>query len=393
MTSDFLIVGGGIVGLATAHALQERFPGKSVVILEKERALAAHQTGRNSGVIHAGIYYKPGSFKAQFCKAGNASMRAFCREHGVPFQSCGKVIVATEAAELPGLQKLYERGIENGLEVRRLDAAQMRELEPHMAGIAALHVPSTGIVDYRQVVAKLAELVRARGGEIRFGARVRKVRGGTVETTAGDFTGRLLINCAGLHSDRLARTAGADVAARIVPFRGEYYELKPEKRHLVRGLIYPVPDPLFPFLGVHCTKMMDGSVHLGPNAVLAFAREGYHKTTVNVRDLGETLTYPGFWKLAGRHWRAGLQEMVRSYSRAAFVRSLQRLVPAISEDDVVPSEAGVRAQALRPDGTLEDDFLIVRGASAIHVCNAPSPAATASLEIGKTIASMAGAAA
>lgn len=393
MTSDFLIVGGGIVGLATAHALQERFPGKSVVILEKEQALAAHQTGRNSGVIHAGIYYKPGSFKAQFCKAGNGSMRAFCREHGVPFQSCGKVIVATEAAELPGLRKLYERGIENGLEVRRLDAVQMREVEPHMAGIAALHVPSTGIVDYRQVVAKLAELVRARGGEIRFGARVRKVRGGTVETTVGDFTGRLLINCAGLHSDRLARIAGADVAARIVPFRGEYYELKPDKRHLVRGLIYPVPDPLFPFLGVHCTKMMDGSVHLGPNAVLAFAREGYHKTTVNVRDLGETLTFPGFWKLAGRHWRAGLQEMVRSYSRAAFVRSLQRLVPAITEDDVVPSAAGVRAQALRPDGTLEDDFLIVRGASAIHVCNAPSPAATASLEIGKTIASMAGAAA
>lgn len=393
MTPDFLIVGGGIVGLATAHALQLRFPGKHVVILEKEGTLAAHQTGRNSGVIHAGIYYKPGSFKAQFCKAGNASLRAFCREHGVPFRSCGKVIVATEAAELPGLQKLYERGIENGLEVRRLDAAQMRELEPHMAGIAALHVPSTGIVDYRQVVAKLAELVRARGGEIRFGARVRKVRGATVETTAGDFTGRLLVNCAGLHSDRLARTAGADVAARIVPFRGEYYELKPEKRHLVRGLIYPVPDPLFPFLGVHCTKMMDGSVHLGPNAVLAFAREGYHKTTVNVRDLGETLTYPGFWRLAGRHWRAGLQEMVRSYSRAAFVRSLQRLVPAITEDDVVPSEAGVRAQALRPDGTLEDDFLIVRGVNAIHVCNAPSPAATASLEIGKTIASMAGAAA
>lgn len=393
MTSDFLVVGGGIVGLATAYALQERHPGRSVVILEKERALGAHQTGRNSGVIHAGIYYKPGSFKAQFCKAGNASMRAFCREHGVPFLACGKVIVATEAAELPGLQRLYDRGIENGLEVRRLDLPRMREVEPYMAGVAALHVPSTGIVDYRQVVAKLADLVRSRGGEIRFGTRVSKVRGGTAETNAGDFTGRLLINCAGLHSDRLARTAGADVSARIVPFRGEYYELKPEKRHLVRGLIYPVPDPLFPFLGVHCTKMMDGSVHLGPNAVLAFAREGYRKTTVNVRDLGETLVYPGFWKLAARHWRAGFQEMVRSYSRAAFVRSLQRLVPAITEDDVVPSQAGVRAQALRPDGTLEDDFLIVRGANAIHVCNAPSPAATASLEIGKTIASMAGAAA
>ena len=385
---DVLIAGGGIVGLAAADAVQRRFPGASVLVLEKEDALATHQTGRNSGVIHAGIYYKPGSAKARFCKAGNESMHAFCAEHGIAVERCGKIIVATDQAELPELEKLHARGLENGLDLRRLDQAQMREREPHMAWIAALFVASTSIVDYRQVALKLAELVRSRGGEIRCGTKVLDVRPGFVETTAGTFEVRQFINCAGLHSDRLARSAGAKLASHIVPFRGEYYQLVPEKAHLVSGLIYPVPNPLFPFLGVHCTRMIDGSVHLGPNAVLAFAREGYRKTTINLRDLADTVTFGGFWKLVARHWRDGMQEAVRSVSRAAFVRSLQRLVPEITESDVVPCTAGVRAQALRPDGTLEDDFLIVRSPGAIHVCNAPSPAATASLEIGKHIAAM-----
>jgi L-2-hydroxyglutarate oxidase len=386
VNADVLIIGGGIVGLATAHAVQLRFPGKRVRLLEKEERLALHQTGRNSGVIHSGIYYKPGSFKAQFCKAGNKSLQAFCAEHDVPFEMCGKMIVATSQTELPQLEMLYQRGIKNGLDVRRLTIDQMREVEPYVAGVAALWVPSTGIVDYRQVARKLADLVEARGGEIQCGARVLRVGVDRVETTAGDFEAVQVINCAGLHSDRLARNAGAELSVRIVPFRGEYFQLKPQKVALVRGLIYPVPNPLFPFLGVHCTRMMDGSVHLGPNAVLAFAREGYHKTSINLRDLGETLAFPGFWRLAAKHWRDGLQELLRSWSRAAFVRSLQYLVPAITEDDVVPCAAGVRAQALRPDGTLEEDFLIIQQPGVIHVCNAPSPAATASLEIGKSVA-------
>ena len=386
MTVDITIVGAGIVGLATAHSVQQRFPDKRVLVLEKESRPGLHQTGRNSGVIHSGIYYKPGSFKARFCKAGNASMQAFCLEHDIPFEMCGKVIVASEQRDLAQLDKLYLRGVENGLVVRRLAADEMREIEPHIAGLAGLYVPSTGIVDYKLVLERLASLIRARGGEIRCDTRVLSVNGRVVETTSGPFETGTLINCAGLYSDRLARSAGADVDARIVPFRGEYYQLKPDKAALVKGLIYPVPNPDFPFLGVHCTRMMDGSVHLGPNAVLAFSREGYHKSTVSFRDLAETLTFPGFWKLAARHWRDGAREMVRSYSRAAFVRSLQRLVPEITEDDVIPSDAGVRAQALRPDGTLEDDFLIVQHAGAIHVCNAPSPAATAALEIGRTVA-------
>lgn len=388
MNPDIVVIGAGIVGLATAHAILDRFPERRVLVLEKEPRIGLHQTGRNSGVIHSGIYYKPGSFKARFCRAGNASMRAFCTEHEIPFELCGKVIVATGARELAQLDVLHKRGVENGIEVRRLSAPEMREIEPHVAGIAGLHVRSTGIVDYKAVLAKLATLVIARGGEIRLDTRVLRVRDRVVETTSGDFACTTLINCAGLYSDRLARASGADVEAHIIPFRGEYYQLKPGKESLVRGLVYPVPNPSFPFLGVHCTRMMDGSVHLGPNAVLAFSRQGYHKTTVNLRDLTETLAYAGFRRLAARYWRDGIQEMVRSFSRAAFVRSLQRLVPEITEADVIPGESGVRAQALRPDGTLEDDFLIVQRPGAIHVCNAPSPAATASLEIGRTIAAM-----
>lgn len=385
---DFVVIGGGIVGLATAHAILAQFPGARLIVVEKEHKLAAHQTGRNSGVIHSGIYYKPGSFKARFCGDGNASMRAFCREHGIAHEVCGKVIVASDNSELPMLEKLYQRGVENGLQVRKLGIEEMLEIEPHMTGVASLRVPTTGIVDYKAVVTKLAELVISAGGEIRCGTHVVGLRANIVETTSGTLESKRIISCAGLHSDRVARMAGADSRAKIVPFRGEYYTLKPEKAALVKGLIYPVPNPKFPFLGVHCTKMIDGSVHLGPNAVLAFAREGYTRLKINLRDLHETLMFPGFWHLAARHWRDGCQEMYRSLSRAAFVRSLQRLVPEITEADVAPCKAGVRAQALHPDGTLEDDFLIIQKHGQIHVCNAPSPAATASLEIGKYVAAL-----
>jgi len=388
MRYDVVIIGGGIVGMATAHAVQQQRPGARVVVLEKDARLCAHQTGRNSGVIHSGIYYKPGSYKARLCTAGREAMYAFCEEHGIAHERCGKVIVATEPGELPQLERLRLRGVENGLEVQSLDAAQLREHEPHMAGIAGLWVKSTGIVDYKAVVAKLAELVRQKGGEVRLGARVSEVSAGRVKTPTDVLEAAQIINCAGLHSDRVARMSGTEPGAQIVPFRGEYYQLSPEKAHLVKGLIYPVPDPQFPFLGVHCTKMIDGSVHLGPNAVLAFAREGYFKTTVNLRDLAETLTFGGFWKLAARHWRSGFQEILRSLSRTEFVRSLQRLVPEITEADVIPCAAGVRAQALLDDGSLVDDFLIRQEAGIIHVLNAPSPAATASLEIGRHIASL-----
>lgn len=386
MADPIILIGGGIVGLATARAVQQRFPERRVLVFEKEAALCAHQTGRNSGVIHSGIYYKPGSYKARLCRTGSESMVAFCQHHGIPYQRCGKVIVATETHELPQLEKLHQRGLENGLEVHRLEAAQLREHEPHMTGIAGLWVPATGIVDYKQVVAQLARLLEADGGEIYFKTRLLGLKRGVVQTTAGDFAAAHVINCAGLHSDRVARLSGATPEAKIVPFRGEYYQLRPEKAHLVKGLIYPVPDPQFPFLGVHCTKMIDGSVHLGPNAVLALAREGYFKTTLNLRDLTETLTFAGFWRLAANHWRSGFQEMLRSFSRAEFVRSLQRLVPEISEADVVPCAAGVRAQALSDDGSLVDDFRIQQEPGITHVLNAPSPAATASLEIGKYIA-------
>lgn len=388
MRYEVIIIGGGIVGMATARAVLMQQPGAKVLVLEKESMLCAHQTGRNSGVIHSGIYYKPGSYKARLCTAGREAMYAFCEEHGIAHERCGKVIVATEQAELPQLEKLRLRGLENGLDVQALNEQQLREHEPHMAGIAGLWVKSTGIVDYKAVVAKLADLVNQKGGEVLLGARVCKVSAGRVETQNAVFEAKRIINCAGLHSDRIARMAGTDPGAQIVPFRGEYYQLSPEKAHLVKGLIYPVPDPQFPFLGVHCTKMIDGSVHLGPNAVLAFAREGYFKTTVNPRDIAETLTFGGFWKLAARHWRSGFQEILRSLSRAEFVRSLQRLVPEITEADVIPCAAGVRAQALLDDGSLVDDFLIRQEAGIIHVLNAPSPAATASLEIGKHIASL-----
>lgn len=387
---DYAIVGGGIVGFAAAWQLQRRFPGARIVLFEKEAEIARHQTGRNSGVIHSGIYYKPGSFKARFTQAGASGMVRFCEEHGVPFEVCGKLIVATRESELPALEELHRRGLANGVPVERVAVERAREIEPHVTCVAALEVKSTGITDYRRVCAVLRGLLEAGGARIELGCEVRQVlpRADRVvlETTAGPFETRFLVGCAGLHSDRLARRAGADPGARIVPFRGEYYELVPERRHLVKTLIYPVPNPNFPFLGVHFTKMIDGSVHAGPNAVLAFAREGYFKTTLRPRDLAETLTFGGFWRLAAKYWRDGAAEMWRSAFKSAFVRSLQELVPEVTADDLVPCAAGVRAQALTPQGGLVDDFLFVPGPRALHVCNAPSPAATASLEIGQAIA-------
>jgi len=383
------VIGSGIIGLATARELRRRFPRAAIAVLEKEPRIAAHQTGHNSGVIHSGVYYTPGSLKARLCREGSASMVAFCREQGVPVEVCGKLIVATEPAELPRLEALLQRGLANGLRVRRVDAGEVREREPHVRALAAIDVPSTGIVDFRLVCEALRKLLEADGVELRLGTEVRGLAraNGThlLETSAGEVQAGYLVNCAGLHSDRLARAAGADPGARIVPFRGEYYELVPGRRELVRGLVYPVPDPALPFLGVHLTRMIDGSVHLGPNAVPAGSREGYRKRTLSARDLAATAVWPGWWRLVRRYWRTGSREIWRSLSKRAFVAEARRLLPDLGLDDVEPAEAGVRAQALARDGKLVDDFLIVQGERATHVCNAPSPAATASLEIGRTI--------
>lgn len=389
MRFDFAIVGGGIVGLATAISLRDRRPEARIVVIEKEDFWAAHQTGRNSGVIHSGIYYKPGSLKARMAREGNQSMVEFCRQNGIAYEVCGKLIVATKPEQIPLLDKLFERGLQNQLKLERLTPAQVREVEPHVRCLAGIRVPSTGIVDYSAVCEKLAELIQEKGTELKLGTRVTAVReqGQCVmlSTSRGDLETACLINCAGLHSDRVAKLSGVDPQARIVPFRGEYYELRPERRHLVKALIYPVPNPAFPFLGVHFTRMVDGSVHAGPNAVLSFKREGYRKTDFSLRDFGEVMFFGGFWKLAARNMREGLKEMIRSFSKKEFVRSLQELIPQVKSEDLVPSAAGVRAQALLPNGSLVDDFLIVDGPYAVHVCNAPSPAATASLEIGKAI--------
>jgi L-2-hydroxyglutarate oxidase len=386
---DLTVVGGGIVGLATAYGFARRFPGRRVVVLEKEARVAEHQTGHNSGVLHSGIYYKPGSLKATTCRAGKKAMEAFCRDEGIPYEICGKVIVAVTAADLPALHKIHERGVANGVDCALIDKARLAELEPHAAGVAAIHVPEAGIVNYRAVCERLAEKVRESGGEMAFGARVTTVRhrpdGVTAATPVGEFTARQLVNCAGLHSDRVARLTGQDPGAKIVPFRGEYFALKPSAHRLCRNLIYPTPDPQFPFLGVHFTRMIDGSVECGPNAVLAFGREGYSFFRAEPRDLLETLTYRGFLRMAARHWRMGLGEMWRSLSKGAFVRALQRLVPDVRADDLLPAPAGIRAQAVGPDGALVDDFLIAEADRVVNVCNAPSPAATASLQIGAAV--------
>lgn len=388
--THYVVVGGGIVGLATARQLALDHPHSTVTVLEKEDRVAAHQTGHNSGVIHAGVYYKPGSLKAQLCRAGAASMVRFCEDHDIPHQVCGKLIVATDASELPRLEALHERALANGLPVRRLSGDEAREHEPYVSAVAALHVASTGIVDYTRVAAVLADLVDKAGGTVRLGARVTGLhpdgQAVVVTTTIGSFRADYLVNCAGLHADRVARLAGIRPPARIVPFRGEYYSLRESASSLVRGLIYPVPDPRFPFLGVHLTRMIDGSVHAGPNAVLATAREGYSWGAVRPRDVAEVAAYPGLWRLARRHYRYGLVEVRRSLSKRRFADSLARLVPALTTADIVPAGAGVRAQAIAPDGSLVDDFLIVRGRRQVHVLNAPSPAATSSLEIAKYIA-------
>jgi L-2-hydroxyglutarate oxidase len=386
---DFAIIGGGIVGLSTAMTLQERFPQKKVVVIEKENQVAAHQTGHNSGVIHSGIYYKPGSLKAQLSRAGSQSMVEFCQQHGIDYEVCGKVIVATEPEELPLLEKLYQRGLENQIPIGKISGEEVKEIEPYVECLAGIRVDSTGIVNYTQVCQKYAELIQQQGGEIQFNTQLQHIHkvpeGILLETNQGMIHAQFIINCAGLYSDRVAQLSRVNPQAKIIPFRGEYYELTPEKSYLVKTLIYPVPNPNFPFLGVHFTRMIDGSVHAGPNAVLSFKREGYQKTDFNLKDVLETLTYPGFWKLAAKHADMGFEEIIRSFSKAAFVKSLQRLIPEVKSEDLVVSPAGVRAQALKPNGELVDDFLIVEAENEMHVCNAPSPAATASLEIGKAI--------
>ena len=387
---DFVVIGGGIVGLSTARALLGRHPGARLAVLEKEGGWARHQTGHNSGVIHSGIYYKPGSLKARFCLEGARALVEFCRERGIDYEVCGKIIVATEPGELPLLDALYERGLKNGLAVEKLDPTQLKEAEPHASGLAALSVPSTGIVDYTRVARAFATLVEEKGGQLLTGTAVQGVSEGghvvEVRTNRGLIRARTLVNCAGLHSDRVARLCGVDPGTKIVPFRGEYYELRSEKRHLVKNLIYPVPNPNFPFLGVHFTRSVEGMVEAGPNAVLGLAREGYKKTDFVLKDFVEELTYPALWRLAKTNWRTGVGEIHRSLSKKAFVRGLQKLVPEVAAGDIVPIAAGVRAQALTREGKLVDDFLISEGENSIHVLNAPSPAATASIPIGEEIA-------
>jgi len=388
-TYDVAVIGGGIVGLATAMALEEK--GRRVAVLEKEAALAAHQTGRNSGVIHSGLYYKPGSLKARLCAAGREAMYEFCARHGIPCERCGKLVVAVEPGDLPRLDELQRRGTANGLTgLRRLTPAEIREVEPHATGLEALWVPQTGIVDFREVCRAMAENVRQRGGTVFLSTPFlgvhREAGGLVVHSPDRKLFVRGLVNCAGLHSDRVARRCGVEPDVRIVPFRGEYYTVRPERRHLVRNLIYPVPDPRFPFLGVHFTRRIGGEVEAGPNAVLAFRREGYRRTDISAADLWEMASFGGFWRMAARHWRMGLDEFLRSWSRRRFADALRRLVPDLRDDDLAPGGSGVRAQAVAADGSLVDDFRIAQGERMIHVLNAPSPAATASIAIGHSIA-------
>lgn len=386
---DVAIVGGGIVGLATAYRLMQRFSQKKIVVLEKESRVAFHQTGRNSGVLHSGIYYRPGTLRAINCRDGKVAMEDFCRQEGLPFDLCGKVIVAVDQSELGRLHDIFERGRQNGVTCELIDQDRLAEIEPHAAGVAAIHVPEAGIVDYRQVAERLAQLLTAAGHRIWLNAKVtainEEVGGVVIASTQGDIKARHVVTCGGLWADRLIEMSHLKANAPIVPFRGEYYDLIPEVHHLCKGLIYPVPDPSFPFLGVHFTRMISGGVECGPNAVLAFARDGYHKTDVNMRDLSQALTHLGFLRMAAKNWQAGLGEMWRSWSKAAFVKALQRLIPEIRGEHLIAAEAGVRAQALGRDGKLLDDFVFQESRRIVHVGNAPSPAATASLNIGKLV--------
>ena len=385
-----IIIGAGVIGLAVALEITRRFPRQRLLVLEKEDRVAAHQSGHNSGVIHSGVYYKPGSLKASLCVTGAAAMVEFCRENDIPHKVCGKVIVATHEGELPGLEELRRRGEANGLTgLRLIGPEQLREIEPHATGLQALVVPSTGVTDYAVVCEKYTELIAANGGTVLTSAPAKAIRRSrnevVVETPRGAFSANCLINCAGLYSDRISRLSGDNAGVIIVPFRGEYYDLVPERASLVRALIYPVPDPRFPFLGVHFTRRVTGRVDAGPNAVLALAREGYRHTDVNLRDLASSFAFPGFWRMARQNWRNGVGEWHRSLSKRAFVRALQRLLPAVTTEDLVAGGSGVRAQALKPDGTLLDDFQFVPSERILHVLNVPSPAATASLMIARTV--------
>jgi L-2-hydroxyglutarate oxidase len=393
---DVIIIGGGIVGLATALQIKKTNPALRFLVLEKENELAKHQTGNNSGVIHSGIYYKPGSLKATNCFRGYRLLIDFCREHEVPFELCGKLIVATDESERPLLQTLFKRGEQNGLtDLKKLAKEELKEYEPHVAGIEGIFVPQTGIVDYKLVAEAYGKALQKEQAEIRLNERVISLKKETnktiVVTDKQSYEAKLVINCAGLYSDKVAAMTVENLNVKIIPFRGEYYKLKKEKEYLVKNLIYPVPDPNFPFLGVHFTRMAKGGVEAGPNAVLAFKREGYKKSQINLAELAETLAWPGFQKVAAKYWKTGMGEMYRSFSKAAFTKALQKLIPEIQESDLTEGGAGVRAQACDREGGLVDDFLIIEDANVIHVCNAPSPAATSSLAIGETIAQKAAA--
>jgi (S)-2-hydroxyglutarate dehydrogenase len=391
---DVIIVGGGIVGLSIAREATRQFPRLRLAVLEKEDHVGAHQSGHNSGVIHAGIYYKPGSAKARLCVEGAALMVEFCREHALPVQVCGKVIVAASEDELPRLRNLLERGRANGVAgLRMLSQEELHEIEPHAAGVAAIHVPKTGITDYALVCGKYADIIERQGGVIRLSTKVVGIHASAgetmVETTSGTFAARFLVNCAGLFSDRIGRMAGDTPEIRIIPFRGEYYDLIPARSDLVRGLIYPVPDPRFPFLGVHFTRRVHGGVDAGPNAVFAFKREGYRRRDFSLRDALESLSFPGFLRVASKYWRSGANEFHRSVRKASFVAALQRLVPEIASADLVPGGSGVRAQAIHRTGTLVDDFQFSHRGNMLHLYNVPSPAATASIAIGRSVVDLA----
>jgi L-2-hydroxyglutarate oxidase len=391
---DVTVIGGGIVGLATALQIQKSNPSLRILLIEKEKELAQHQTGNNSGVIHSGLYYKPGSLKALNCIRGYDLLINFCHENGIPYDLCGKIVVATDENELPLLQNLFVRGQQNGLQnLKKLSSAELKEYEPHVAGLEGIFVPQTGIVDYSKVSLKYGEILRQNGAALNLGEKVISINNKSgqreVITDKSTYATKLIVNCAGLYSDKIARLTIPSVNVKIIPFRGEYYKLRKEKEYLVKNLIYPVPDPNFPFLGVHFTRMAKGGVEAGPNAVLAFKREGYKKSDINIAELAESLAWPGFQKVAAKYWRTGFGEMYRSFSKAAFTKALQKLIPEIQESDLTTGGAGVRAQACSRDGGLVDDFLILEEKNVVNVCNAPSPAATSSLAIGETVAKLA----
>jgi (S)-2-hydroxyglutarate dehydrogenase len=390
---DVIVIGGGIVGLATALKLTEKKKDIKLMLIEKEVKLCAHQTGNNSGVIHSGIYYKPGSLKAINCRKGYRQLIDFCDHHNISYELCGKVIVATQQGQISGLENLYNRGLENGLKgLRMVSEGELHEIEPHVRGIQGIVVPETGIINYTAVSQKYNQLILQNGHNIQLGEKVLKIvptnKSVKVETDKGNYETRLIVNCAGLYSDKIARMTGQHIDVKIIPFRGEYFKIKKEKHHLVKNLIYPVPDPNFPFLGVHFTRMIEGGIEAGPNAVLAFAREGYKKLQISLPELTETLIWPGFQKVAARYWRTGFGEMYRSFSKSAFTRALQQLIPEIEKNDLEAGGAGIRAQACDRNGGLIDDFLIYENAHAVNVCNAPSPAATSSLSIGDTVSDL-----